>query len=184
MMICPGCKKEVPENQYCPECGYKLSAEKPESETAKSSSETGNTDSQSKPNNQDYNTAQNKGASYAPVYGSYSSSGGQGAGQQFNYNQGYYTNTGYNQYGQPYYVQPPQVISVSSYLLMILVGMIPIAGLIIYLIWAFDSSTEINKKNFARAHLIIILISIGISILLYTLIAASFIGLLASLGSR
>lgn len=53
-----------------------------------------------------------------------------------------------------------KTLSVGSYVLMILVGMISPVNVILYLIWAFSPNTNINRKNFARAMLLLWLIAI------------------------
>ena len=39
-------------------------------------------------------------------------------------------------------------------------------NLILLLVWTFDGSTNINRENFARAQLIVMLIAIGVSFIL------------------
>ena len=69
-------------------------------------------------------------------------------------------------------------LSVKEWFVTLFITYIPLVGLIMLLVWAFDSSTNINKKNFAKASLIWMLIGIALAILF--LIA--FAGLIMSLG--
>ena len=53
-----------------------------------------------------------------------------------------------------------------DFFLMSLLSFVPIIGFIFLLIWAFSGNANINRKNYARAALIWILVSIGLVILL------------------
>lgn len=55
-------------------------------------------------------------------------------------------------------------LTVGQYLGMMLLGAIPLVGFIMYLIWAFGSEVNINRKNYSRAVLIMMLIGIALSI--------------------
>ena len=57
-------------------------------------------------------------------------------------------------------------LTVLDFFLMSLLSFVPIIGFIILLIWAFSGNANINRKNYARAALIWILVSIGLVILL------------------
>lgn len=73
------------------------------------------------------------------------------------------------------YVKP---LGVGSYLGMILLTAIPIVGIILLFVWAFSSDTNLNRKNYARAVLIMMLISIVLAIVFGGVMAgiASMIG--------
>lgn len=71
--------------------------------------------------------------------------------QQTNYNNQFKTN-----------IEP---LTVKNYLGMLLLMIIPIVNIILLFVWGFDSTTNLNKSNFAKAYLILILIGIGISII-------------------
>lgn len=62
--------------------------------------------------------------------------------------------------------QEYEPMSVGAWIGTIFLMVVPMIGLIFLFIWAFDSSTKQPKKNFARAYLLIMAISIGLSILL------------------
>ena len=46
-------------------------------------------------------------------------------------------------------------MSMGDWLLTILVSMIPCAGIVLYFVWAFGKTGNINRRNFCRANLII-----------------------------
>lgn len=58
------------------------------------------------------------------------------------------------------------LLTVLDFFLMSLLSFVPIIGFIFLLIWAFSGNANINRKNYARAALIWILVSIGLVILL------------------
>ena len=62
-------------------------------------------------------------------------------------------------------------LSTGSYMIMMLLGMISPINVILYLIWALSPNTNINRKNFARAMLLMWLIAIILIIGAYFLIA-------------
>ena len=63
----------------------------------------------------------------------------------------------------------PERLSVLDYFVMFIVTNIPIVGLILALFWGFSSTTGVNRKNFARAILIMRVIQYVLT-LLYVLI--------------
>ena len=84
-------------------------------------------------------------------------------------NSGY--NTGFNASGynnnynsQNNYQMPPKQMDLSplstgEWLLTLIVGITPCAGLILYIIWAFGNSGNLNRRNYCRASLILQVIS-------------------------
>ncbi len=101
------------------------------------------------------------------------------------------------QYQQPVYQQPvyqqPQptyrapapgaaaapVLSVGSYIGMMLLACLPVVGFILLLVWAFGSTENPNKKNYARAVLIISVIALALYLLIF-LIAGGAIAAIMS----
>ena len=69
-------------------------------------------------------------------------------------------------------------LSVKEWFVTLFITYIPLVGLIMMLVWAFDSSTNVNKKNFAKASLIWMLIGIGLAFIFLV----AFAGLIMSLG--
>lgn len=66
----------------------------------------------------------------------------------------------------PYVQQMPEEISMWKYLGMMWVMAIPIVGLVLMIIWAF-SNEGINRRNYARAVLLNMVIAIVLSIFLW-----------------
>ena len=101
------------------------------------------------------------------------------------YNQ--YQNSGYNTgfnasgYNNNYNSQnncqmPPKQMDLSplstgEWLLTMIVGIIPCAGLILYIIWAFGNSGNLNRRNYCRASLILQVISY-VLVIFFVIIAA------------
>lgn len=73
------------------------------------------------------------------------------------------------------------LISMGQYLIMFLITAIPIAGIVMLFIWAFGSETGPNKKNFARAYLIMMAIAIGLSILMSIVMGAIMASMMSTL---
>ncbi len=73
------------------------------------------------------------------------------------------------------------LITMGQYLLMFLIMAIPIAGIVMLFIWGFGSETGPNKKNFARAYLIMMAIAIGISIVLSIVMGALMASIMGSM---
>ena len=127
---------------------------------------------------------------YDPNTGGYNQ-GAQGTqnGYQQNYNNNYtsgnYTsgnyNTNYNNsnytsntnYNNPYNGMDTTPLSMGEWLLTLLAAIIPCAGIILYLIWAFSSSGNLHRRNFCRAYLIVELIGIVLVIIFAAATAAS-----------
>ena len=78
---------------------------------------------------------------------------------------------------QPVHPGLADPMKVGDYILTMIVLGIPIVGFIMMLVWSFGSGTNINKKNYARAMLILGIISFVIVILFGSLIA----GILSSI---
>jgi hypothetical protein len=71
-------------------------------------------------------------------------------------------------------------LTVGQWVGTLLLLCIPIVNLILLFVWGFSEDTNISKKNFAKAYLIMMAIGVGISILLGILF---FIFALAIAGS-
>jgi len=74
---------------------------------------------------------------------------------------------------QPEKTEKPQ--STTDWVITIFITYIPLVNLIMLLIWAFDSETPLNKKNWAKARLIWILIGIAISTIFFTIFGAALL---------
>ncbi|UYO61565.1 zinc ribbon domain-containing protein [Acetobacterium wieringae] len=64
------------------------------------------------------------------------------------------------------------LITMGQYLIMFLITAIPIAGIVMLFIWGFGSETGPNKKNFARAYLVMMAITVGAAILISIVMGA------------
>ena len=126
----------------------------------------------------DDNLKQEEKSHPAYTYGEMSKSEN-GTNQSGAYTNGYsdnqYQNSGYNTgfnasgYNNNYnsqnnYQMPPKQMDLSSlstgeWILTLIVGIIPCAGLILYIIWAFGNSGNLNRRNYCRASLILQVIS-------------------------
>ena len=68
-------------------------------------------------------------------------------------------------------------LSVGNYIGMMILSAIPIVGFILILVWGFGSNVNQNKKNWARAMLILMIIGI----VLYILFAAALVSVFYSM---
>jgi len=72
-------------------------------------------------------------------------------------------------------------MSTKDWFITLLITYLPLVGLIMLLVWAFDSSTNLNKKNFAKASLIWILVWIVLAIIFFALFATMMMGVVGSM---
>lgn len=154
-MYCGKCGTELSENAvFCPGCGERVNRE-PAQDSAQSSYQA--PEYQAAPQS-DYQ---------APNYQSAPQSSYQAPG---------YQSPGYQ---PPVYQQTPAAdgaVSVGDWMLSMLLVCIPIVGIVMLLVWAFGSSANLSKKNWARASLLWVLIGIALSVVF----GASVFALLAS----
>lgn len=87
-----------------------------------------------------------------------------------NYNQGYQQNYNQNYSGNSGKKPLDAPVSMGEWLLTILAGLVPCVGIVLYFIWAFGANTNINRKNYSRAMLIVM----AVVIVLYTLFFVVF----------
>lgn len=92
--------------------------------------------------------------------------------QQTSYDQQAYNYAPQQQYYPQPVMDPP--LSVGQYIGMFLLMAIPIVNLVLVLVWAFGGSVNRNKKNYARAVLIVMLISIVLAIILVAIFGITF----------
>ncbi len=74
-----------------------------------------------------------------------------------------------------HYTQPgSEPLSIGQYIGMFLLMLIPIANVILLLVWGFGGSLNLNKRNFARAALILcavmFILSFGLGLLIIPLL--------------
>lgn len=84
-----------------------------------------------------------------------------------------------NAYQTPAVYEDTAPLTIGNYLIMFIVGAIPVVGVIMMLIWAFNSGVNKNKQNWARASLILALVGV----VLCAVFSSVLIGALSSLGS-
>lgn len=75
------------------------------------------------------------------------------------------------QYNQADLTKP---MSVGDFLIVMLIGLVPIVNIIMLFIWAFGSNYNVNKKNYSRAVLIFALIIIALYIVIFAIFGAIF----------
>ena len=57
-----------------------------------------------------------------------------------------------------------------DWLLTLLAAMIPCVGIVLYFVWAFSKTTNVNRRNFCRAQLIMM----GVVLVIYLIFIAMF----------
>ncbi len=87
---------------------------------------------------------------------------------------------------QPNYYQRPPLdapMTVGQYIGTFILSGLPMVGFILLLVWAFSSDTNINKKNFARA-LLILGVIVGVLYAIFAIVFATvFVDLFKQFGS-
>lgn len=121
---------------------------------------------------------QNNGYNYGQQNqnGSYNySQSNQNGGYNYNQNQGYnyqdnysYNTGNHNQVYEP--GQDTSPMSMGDWMLTLLAAMIPCVGIVLYFVWAFSKTTNVNRRNFCRAQLIIM----GVVLVIYLIFIALF----------
>lgn len=100
--------------------------------------------------------------------------------------------TQYQPYPQPH--QPPELgfdslptpqddETLGSWILVVLLTLIPLVNIIYLLVLAFGASTSIAKRNFARASLIWMAVGLVVTIVLAVLLAVAGLSLFAELAN-
>jgi hypothetical protein len=74
-------------------------------------------------------------------------------------------------------LDPVSVMSLKDWLISIFLTCIPVVGFIMLIIWAVSETTNENKRNWARAFLIIQALSIILAVILYVAVIASALAL-------
>ncbi|MHB1484172.1 MAG: zinc-ribbon domain-containing protein [Saccharofermentanales bacterium] len=96
---------------------------------------------------------------------------------------------------QPYYqpAQPAfqnnfinndQPLGIGQYIGMFILMGIPLVGFILTLVWAFGSNVNTNKKNYARAVLILGVIAGILMVIFYGIIIAAMSSIFSSMGTN
>ena len=76
----------------------------------------------------------------------------------------------YQQPQQQFYGNDISPMSMGDWLVTIIVGGIPCVGIILYFVWAFSKTANINKRNYCRASLILM----AVVMVLYIVLAVVF----------
>lgn len=77
--------------------------------------------------------------------------------------------------------QQERVMSYKEWALTIFLASLPIIGFILVLVWAFDSTTNIHKKNWAKGNLLIMIL--GMVLVFFFLFVFGGMALLAGLAN-
>lgn len=75
-----------------------------------------------------------------------------------------------------------ETLSVSDWLITLIISAIPIVNLIMLFVWSFSSATHPSKANWAKATLILIAVIIVLYIVAFIIFGAAFLGLAGSEG--
>lgn len=75
---------------------------------------------------------------------------------------------------QKYQEHLKQPMSVGEWFIAILITAIPLVGLIMLLVWAFSSGTNINKANWAKATLLWMVIGIILAVFIFGVMGVAF----------
>ncbi|MDT0552818.1 hypothetical protein [Urechidicola vernalis] len=75
-----------------------------------------------------------------------------------------------------------KVMSFKEWALTIFIASLPLIGLIMVLVWAFDSNTNIHKKNWAKGNLLIMVL--GFVLVFFFLFVFGGMALLAGLANN
>lgn len=71
-------------------------------------------------------------------------------------------------------------LSLSDWLITLLITAIPFVGFIMLFVWAFSSNTPASKANWAKAILILMAIGIALAIIIIAVFGAAFLGMFES----
>lgn len=156
-MICKNCSAQIPDgSKFCTVCGHKIVVEPFVAPKPQQPPQTEPT--QVPPQAQHMQTQHTQVPSQAP-YTQIPPQVQQGQVPPYNLNDAQQQTVSKN-------TALDAPLTVLDFFLMSLLSFVPIIGFIFLLIWAFSGNTNINRKNYARAALIWILVSIGLVILL------------------
>lgn len=72
-------------------------------------------------------------------------------------------------------------MSMGDWVLTILAAMIPCAGIILYIVWAFSSNGNVNRRNFCRAQLVIMAVVFVLYLILFLVFGVAMMGTVAGM---
>lgn len=96
-------------------------------------------------------------------------------------NMNYEYNTSYNMNPYP---QESEPVSLGDWIVTMIIGAIPLVGIIVYIVWAFSNTISISKRNYCRASLIFTVIAIVLSVLFIVIFGLSFMTGMNSVGEN
>ena len=70
-----------------------------------------------------------------------------------------------------------EILSVSDWLITLLISAIPLVGFIMLFVWAFSSNVPASKSNWAKATLVLMVIGIVLAIIILVIFGATILGL-------
>lgn len=133
------------------------------------------------------NPYQNPHNQNGPVYGNGQPQAGYGGNRNTGYQSNYVgvPNAGYqpnyaNSPNSPYNGMDTSPMSMGDWLLTLFVCMIPCAGIILSIIWAFGKHGNVNRRNFCRAQLIIVGVVIALYIIVVIIMGVTMAGALST----
>lgn len=94
--------------------------------------------------------------------------------QNSNYQNNGYQNTGYQPNNYDDY-NDESVMTMGDWILTLIVGFIPCVGFILYLVWAFSRTGNVNRRNYCRASLIVGAVVIAIYVILVLVFGAAIL---------
>ncbi|HZJ77854.1 MAG TPA: zinc ribbon domain-containing protein [Clostridia bacterium] len=144
-MFCPKCGNQLPDGaKFCASCGNQLKgAPVPENSSEARANSQSNYSSPTPNTPPAYIAPNYQAQSFAPPAPQYNASYGMGAENE-------------------------KPLTVGNYLIMMLITVIPIVGIVMMFIWAFGTGHNRNKKNWARATLIVGAISLVFTVIFYS----------------
>ena len=179
-MFCGNCGSSLQDGaKFCDSCGAKVEAAAPVNETQPEATpevsgqprDTADNTTQSMPVKEVQSSSH---TSYTPPAQPASGYVAPQPDQGYSGQQHTYQPAASQPYG-PFVDNSP--LSVGQYIVMFILMAIPLVNLIMLFVWGFSSSENTNKKNFARASLILLVIAIG----LWIIVAIFIVGVVGSM---
>ncbi len=81
------------------------------------------------------------------------------------------------EYNINYTTRPPRdkkPVSLGEWIVTMIIGAIPLVGLIVYIVWSFSSTINVSKRNYCRATLILMIAGVVLWILFFMVFGISF----------
>ena len=104
-----------------------------------------------------------------------SNANGYGSYNGYNNFNGYGSSNGQPQQNNDEHTRP---LSMGEWVVVLLVPMIPCVGIILYFVWAFSSKTNVNRRNFCRANIVIFAVLAVIYFVVFNVMGTAFSGMM------